>query len=230
MAKYLLVSFKTCPWVQRAAIVLREKATDFEFRHIEPDNRPDWFLAISPHKKVPVLRIDDSVSLFESNAIAEYLDETISPRLHPEDPVARAMNRAWTDYVPSFAAAVTGCAYADSEADYRKAVADIPVAFERLEKALAKQGNGPYFNGASYSLVDAAYAPFLQRYHFLDRIKPLGQIETFPRLAAWSAALMERRSTHSFPPAEFEQMYRANVKRRNKWLSQFIAAPNVAAA
>jgi glutaredoxin len=79
MAKYLLVSFKTCPWVQRAAIVLREKKIDFEFRHIEPDNRPDWFLAISPHKKVPVLRIDDRVSLFESNAIAEYLDETILP-------------------------------------------------------------------------------------------------------------------------------------------------------
>ena len=64
MANYLLVSFKTCPWVQRAAIVLREKAIPFEFRHIEPDNRPDWFLAISPHKKVPVLRIDDKVSLF----------------------------------------------------------------------------------------------------------------------------------------------------------------------
>ena len=37
MAKFLLVSFKTCPWVQRAAIVLREKSIDFEFRHIEPD-------------------------------------------------------------------------------------------------------------------------------------------------------------------------------------------------
>jgi glutathione S-transferase len=96
MPRYLLVSFKTCPWVQRAAIVLREKAIDFEFRHIEPDNRPDWFLAISPHKKVPVLRIDDTVSLFESNAIAEYLDETIPPRLHPDDPVERAINRAWT--------------------------------------------------------------------------------------------------------------------------------------
>ena len=77
MAKYLLVSFKTCPWVQRAAIVLREKNVSFEFRHIEHDNRPDWFLAISPHKKVPVLRIDETASLFESNAIAEYLDETI---------------------------------------------------------------------------------------------------------------------------------------------------------
>ena len=105
MTKYLLVSFKTCPWVQRAAIVLREKKIDFEFRHIEPDNRPDWFLAISPHKKVPVLRIDDKVSLFESNAIAEYLDETIAPRLHPDDPIERAVNRAWTDYVPTFAEA-----------------------------------------------------------------------------------------------------------------------------
>src|SRR5476649_3001705 len=94
MAKFLLVSFKTCPWVQRAAIVLREKKIDFEFRHIESDNRPDWFLAISPHKKVPVLRIDETVSLFESNAIAEYLDETIAPRLHPADPIARAINRA----------------------------------------------------------------------------------------------------------------------------------------
>src|SRR6266436_223192 len=69
MAKYLLVSFKTCPWVQRSAIVLREKNTEFELRHIEPDNRPDWFLAISPHKKVPVLSIDDKVTMFESNAI-----------------------------------------------------------------------------------------------------------------------------------------------------------------
>jgi glutathione S-transferase len=135
MAKYLLVSFKTCPWVQRAAIVLREKNVDFEFRHIEPDNRPDWFLAISPHKKVPVLRVDDRVSLFESNAIAEYLDETVLPRLHPEDAVERAVNRAWTDYVPTFAEVVTATAYADTEADYNKAAEKIPVPFERLEKA-----------------------------------------------------------------------------------------------
>ena len=229
MAKYRLVSFKTCPWVQRAAIVLREKKTDFEFRHIEPDNRPDWFLAISPHKKVPVLRVDDTISLFESNAIAEYLDETIRPRLHPEDPVMRAINRAWTDYIPTFAESVTGCAYSDSEADYTKAIAKIPVAFDRLEKALEKQGAGPLFNGAKYSLVDAGYAAFLQRYYFLDRIRPLGQIEKYPRLKAWAETLMARPSTHSFPAGEFEAMYRLNVKRRNKWLSQFVADTAVAA-
>jgi glutathione S-transferase len=224
-----LVSFKTCPWVQRAAIVLREKKIDFEFRHIEPDNRPDWFLAISPHKKVPVMRIDDKVSLFESNAIAEYLDETIAPRLHPEDPIERAVNRAWTDYLPTFADVVTATAYADDETDYNKAAEKIPGAFDKLEKALIKQGDGPYFNGAKYSLVDAAYAPFLQRYFFLDRVKKLGHIEKFPRLKAWGEALLQRPSTHSFPPAEFEAMYRENLKRRNKWVAQFVDAAKVAA-
>jgi glutathione S-transferase len=179
---------------------------------------------------VPVLRLDDRVSLFESNAIAEYLDETIAPRLSPEDPVERAVHRAWTDYVPTFAGLVTAVAYADTEADYDAAARNIPLPFDRLEKALETQGKGPYFGGAAYSLVDAAYAPFLQRYFFLDRIKKLGHIEKFPRLKAWGEALLARPSTHSFPPGEFEAMYRANVKRRKKWLAQFIEAPAVAAA
>ncbi len=229
MAKYLLVSFETCPWVQRAAIVLREKKVGFEFRHIPRDNRPDWFLAISPHKKVPVLRIDDRVSLFESNAITEYLDETIAPRLHPEDPVLRAVNRAWTDYLPIFAEAISALGYVDSEAEFHKAAAKIPLPFERLEGALAKralgnQSGGPYFNGAAYSLVDAGYAPFLQRYSFLDRIRPLGHLEKFPKLKAWSEALLARPSTHSFPPQEFESLYRQNVRGRQKYLSGLIAA------
>jgi glutathione S-transferase len=229
MAKYMLVSFKTCPWVQRSAILLREKNTPFEFRHIEPDNRPDWFLAISPHKKVPVIRIDDKDSLFESSAINEYLDEMVSPQLHPKDPIQRAINRAWTDYVPTFASSVTGCAYAPTEEAYKAAIAKIPDAFSKLEGALVKQGSGPFFNGAAYSLVDAAYAPFLQRYVFLDRIKKIGEMEKYPRLKAWTDALMARPSTHSFPPAEFEAMYRANLQKRGSYLSQFVEPARAAA-
>jgi glutathione S-transferase len=229
MAKYRLVSFKTCPWVQRAAIVLREKKIDFEFQHIEPGNRPDWFRAISPHNKVPVLRVDDRISLFESGAIAEYLDETVAPRLHPEDPVERAVNRAWIEYLPAFVDLASGHAYTDSEAEFDKAAAEVPGAFEKLEKALERRAGGPFFNGSRYSLVDAAYAPFLQRHLFLERIRRLGHIDKFPRLKAWAEALAERPSTHSFPPAEFEAMYRDTVKRRNKWISQFVDGPKAAA-
>jgi glutathione S-transferase len=229
MTRYVLVSFKTCPWVQRVAIVLREKKIDFEFKHIEPDNRPDWFRAISPHNKVPVLRVDDRVSLFESAAIAEYLDDTTTPRLHPEDPVERAMNRAWIEYLPAFVDLTSGHAYADTEADFDKAAAQVPGAFEKVEQALVRQGAGPFFNGPRYSLVDAAYAPFLQRHLFLERIKKIGHIDKFPRVKAWAQALAERPSTHSFPPAEFEAMYRQAVKRRNKWISRLIDDTKAAA-
>ena len=83
MAKLMLCSFKTCPWVQRAAIVLRAKKVAYEITYIDRDKRPDWFLKMSPHSKVPVLVLDGKDALFESNAIAEYLDETAAPRLHP---------------------------------------------------------------------------------------------------------------------------------------------------
>jgi glutathione S-transferase len=229
MAKYRLVSFKACPWVQRVAIVLREKKIDFEFIHIESDNRPDWFRAISPHNKVPVLRLDDRVSLFESGAICEYLDEMHPPRLHPEDSVERAINRAWIEYMPSFMDIVSGHAYADSEAAYDKAAAQIPAAFEKIEKALERQGSGPFFNGSRYSLVDAAYTPCLQRHLFLERIRKLGHIDKFPRAKAWAEALAERPSTHSFPPAEYEAMYRDMVKKRNKWISRFVDGSKAAA-
>src|SRR5258708_8822634 len=134
MPNYMLFSFKTCPWVQRSAIALREKNAPFEFRHIESDNRPDWFLAISPHKKVPVLTIDDKVTLFESNAINEYLDEMVSPQLHPADPIERAINRAWTDYVPPFASNVTGRAYPTHQADFRNPIPHLPYPFAAIHK------------------------------------------------------------------------------------------------
>ena len=85
-------------------IVLRAKKIDFEITHITADQKPDWFLKISPHGKVPVLWVDDEV-LFESNAIAEFLDEAELPRLHPENLIKRARNRAWTDFTPDFSKA-----------------------------------------------------------------------------------------------------------------------------
>jgi glutathione S-transferase len=145
--------------------VLQAKQVPYDITYIDRDNRPDWFLAISPHSKVPVLRIDGKHALFESNAIAEYLEETAPPRLHPEDPIARARNRAWTDYVPTFASAVSEAAHSDSEEELVARAAKIAGPCGKLDAALAERGNtGPYFNGPKFSLVDAAYAPFLQRY------------------------------------------------------------------
>lgn len=222
MAKYRLVSFKSCPWVQRVAIVLREKQIEFEFIHIEPASRPEWFRSVSPHNKVPVLLIGDDAALFESDAINEYLDDTHAPRLHPGDATARALNRAWIAFAPAFADIASGHAYADTEQGYDEAAARIPDLFGKMEKALEQQGSGPFFNGAEYSLVDAAYAPFLQRHLFLERIRRVGHIDACPRLKSWAQAIAARPSTHSFPPEEYEAMYRDMVRRRKSWMSQFV--------
>ena len=126
-----------------------------------------------------MLRIDDKVSLFESNAIAEYLDETIAPRLHPEDPVRARSTGPGPTTCRLSPSAMTGVAYADDEADRQEVPREDSGAVQAARGALEKQGAGPFFNGAKYSLVDAAYAPFLQRYTFLDRIRPLGRSKNF---------------------------------------------------
>lgn len=200
---------------------MRAKSVEFDVTYINLRAKPDWFLAISPHGKVPVLLVDDR-PLFESNAIAEYLDEVIPPRLHPECPLERARNRAWTDYVPTFAAALGGVTYATPADDLDRNVAAAHAALAPLEAALDAEGhgdgpyfNGPYFNGPRLSLVDAAYAPFLQRFAIAEMQLETGLLDAFPRLAQWSRNLLCDPHVHSALPDNFAAEFAANLERRN---------------
>ncbi len=89
----MLVSYHLCPYVQRAAIAADEEGIALRREFIDLSAKPDWFLALSPTGKVPLLRVGEAV-LFESAAICEYLDETSpSPALLPADPLGRARHR-----------------------------------------------------------------------------------------------------------------------------------------
>ena len=95
-----LYHFPLSPFSRKVRLVLAEKKIDVEL--VEErywDARPD-FLRINPAGKVPVLRTD-TLTLCESNAICEYLDETNpTPRLIPEDVEERAEVRrlvGWFD-------------------------------------------------------------------------------------------------------------------------------------
>src|SRR3954466_14364818 len=92
-----LISHKLCPYVQRAVIALTEKGVTFERIDIDLANKPDWFLAISPLGKTPVLQADDT-AIFESAVILEYLEEPQPHQLHPADPLRRAEHRAWIEF------------------------------------------------------------------------------------------------------------------------------------
>ena len=80
-----LISHKLCPYVQRAVIALTEKDIEFERIDIDLGNKPEWFLAISPLGKTPVLQVGD-VAIFESAVILEYLEETAPKPSAPRGP------------------------------------------------------------------------------------------------------------------------------------------------
>jgi phosphohistidine phosphatase len=52
-----LVSHKLCPYVQRAVIALAEKNVPFERVDVDLADKPDWFKAVSPLGKTPVLMV-----------------------------------------------------------------------------------------------------------------------------------------------------------------------------
>ncbi len=195
-------------------ILLRAKDVEFDVTYINLREKPDWFLEISPHGKVPVLKVDDEI-LFESSAIAEYLDEVVAPRLHPEDPIARAKNRAWTDFTPTFAGALSKIHYAKTREDMEAAVAAAPDVLAKVENALAGRGNnGPFFNGPEISLVDAAYAPFLQRYLLIDDGLKNDVLRDFPLIRAWAETLMADERVTGAVPDNFEAEFIGNLHRR----------------
>ncbi len=199
-------------------IVLRAKKVDFEVTYIDLRNKPDWFLEISPHGKVPVLLVDDD-PLFESNAIAEFLDEVVEPQLHPKDAKKRARNRAWTDFVPDFSKALSSITYAKSKEAIEEAVEAAPKRLDRVEQALAKErGNdGPYFNGPDISLVDASYAPFFQRFAILEELLETGLLKDYPLIQAWSDALLADEIITGSVAPEFLGAMAAGLKRREAY-------------
>ncbi|MAL62890.1 MAG: glutathione S-transferase [Alphaproteobacteria bacterium] len=204
---------------------MRAKDVEFEVTFINLLEKPDWFLKISPHGKVPVLKIGEDI-LFESNAIAEFLDETVSPRLHPEDPIERARNRAWTDFVSSFARALNGVYYTKTREEMEDGLAKAPKTIERLEEALTRQrdlNDGPYFNGPNLSLVDCAYAPFLQRFLIADGYLRTGLLDNFPKVKKWADALLSNETVIGAVAPEFLKEFEESLRRRKFYVASLLA-------
>ena len=208
---------------------MRAKEVEFEVTYINLQDKPDWFLEISPHGKVPLLKVDEDI-LFESNAIAEFLDEMVKPQLHPKDPIERAHNRAWTDFTSDFASALNSIGYAKTQKDMLLALESAPKKLQQIETALkhSRRNNGPYFNGDKLSLVDAAYAPFLQRYCLVDKFLQNDVLKDFPYIKAWCDTLLSDERITGAVPSNFELEYIAVLKRRQTYAATLLEEKSVA--
>ncbi len=202
---YKLVSFDVCPYVQRSVITLEEKGVPYVIEYIDLNNKPEWFVKLSPLGKVPILIVEDTV-IFESTAINEYLDETAPGRkLQPLEPLLRAHNRAWIEFTSTILATRNRMQHAKTEQETRKLAAKINVQLAHLEDQFQ---DGPFFNGEAFSLVDAAAAPLFQRLAWILELAPdLGVLDDLPKVTAWSEALLQRESVKRSTVPDIHERY-----------------------
>lgn len=216
-----LISFKLCPFVQRSVIILLEKGIDFDITYIDIKQPPDWFLALSPFGKVPVLRCGETV-LFESAVINEYIDETHPPRMHPTDPMQRAQNRAWIEFGSQLNMDIHGVMVAADDEAFHNARARVRKELARVEDQL---GAGPYLNGAAFSLADAAYAPTLMRLQLIHRHYRLDLMAGLPRLQAWAEALAARDTVRRSVVDDFATLFCTSITAAHGPLAALATAP-----
>jgi glutathione S-transferase len=225
MSQHLtLVSHVLCPYVQRAAIVLKEKGVPFERRDVDLANKPDWFLACSPLGKTPVLLVGGT-PIFESAVICEYLDETQVPRLHPDDALIRARHRAWMAFGSSLLDTIAAFYNARDDAALDTQADQIRARLAQVEAALAhRSGKGPWFAGERFSIVDAVFGPVFRYFDVFDGLGDFRFFEGLPKTAAWRAELAGRASVREAAHPDYPVLLRDFLHRRHSALSRRMLA------
>lgn len=192
-----LVTSLTSPFGRKARIVLLEKKIAFQLQ-IENPWQPDTPVAqFNPLGKVPVLVLEDGVSVFDSRVIVEYLDN-LTPVAHliPSDSKSRMIVRG----VEALADGVTDAAvlvFLEKKRPEERQSADWlalqnRTLFSGLESLSEALGEKPWFLGNSMTLADIACGCMLGYLDF--RFKEIDWRSAHPNLARLEAKLATRPS------------------------------------
>lgn len=212
-----LVSHALCPYVQRAIIVALEKAIKFERIVIDLARKPDWFVERSPTGKVPLLMVGDA-TLFESAAIAEFLDEISGSSMLPKGPIDRARHRSWIEYASGTLAEI-GALYSAGDSDTFETHRETLVTrFRRI----AGEVKGPWFGGVEFGLVDAAFAPVFRYLDAFENEAALFLLSDVPDLAEWRRRLSTRASVKAAIVPNYPELLRGFLLARNTHISRLM--------
>lgn len=210
-----LISFALCPYVQRSVITLKHKKADFKLTFIDLANKPQWFLNISPMGKVPVLRVNEKTSVFESAVINEYIDETAGIPLMPKDPLQKALERAWIQFGSEVLMAMYQASMAKDQSEVDMKLTKLFTDLSKVEPILA---NGPYFRGSEFSLVDTSWAPLFMRLFLSPQVESDSRWNEMPKVRKWAEALMTVPAVQDSVTPDFADQYVAFCKNNGSLL------------
>ncbi len=219
-----LISHHLCPYVQRAVIVLTEKGIRHKRTYIDLAAKPDWFVAMSPLGRVPVLMAGDAV-VFESQVIAENLDETTQGSLHPSDPLEKARHRSWIEFGSETLSAI-GAFYNAKEAQaFAEKRAALQSKFARIEREI----EGPFFAGEEFHMVDGVWGTIFRYLDVFDRIHDFGLLNNLDKTEAWRTAVSRRPSVMQAPPAGYPERLTRFLRDRRSHITTLMVGFSAAA-
>ena len=199
MADIEFITAEACPFAQRTHLTLIEKGIDFDRTEVDLGDKPDWFEALSPYGKVPVLRRGGDI-VYESSIINEYIEQIHpEPAILPADPGRRASARIWIDYANGGFTVSFYKLLLERDTGRRRALADA-IAGQLVfmeDEGIAKLGGGPYWLGAEVSLVDFDIYPHFERFAVLTHYRGVEVPAHCARLRRWLAAMAERPSVQA---------------------------------
>ena len=182
----------------RVRIALNLKGLSYETAsvHLVKDgghNKRPEFRAINPQMRVPALLTPQGVTLIQSLAIIEYLDETHpEPPLLPKDPIARAKVRALAQLVACDIHPLNNVGplrYLKNQMGQEQSAIDawyhhwVLAGFEALENLIEP---GPYAWGKQVTLADICLVPQVSN---ARRLKV--PLQKFPKIVGVDAACLK---------------------------------------
>ena len=211
MAKPVIYGPAYSTYARTVRLALEEKGVDYDLVEVDllqGANRSPEHLARQPFGKVPAFE-HDGFALYETDAIARYVDETFpGTALTPADVRSRArMNQAMSIIGGYAYPAMIGqifiqraimpmVGHTPDEAAIAAALPQAEVSLKALEQLI---GDNRYLAGDQLSLADLLLAPI---YDYLAQT-PEGEklLEAAPKLRRWWDELRERPTVARTRPA-----------------------------
>jgi glutathione S-transferase len=199
-----LIASLTSPFARKVRIVLAEKKIDCPLLWEQPWDEGTQVPQYNPLGKVPVLELDDGMTLFDSRVIVEYLDN-VSPvsRLLPEGNRQLILTRRWealADGIIDAAATIVRERMRPSRQQSSEWIARQQGKIDRGLATLAQDlGERAWCHGDGYSLADIAVGCCLGYLDF--RFPEIDWKTSYPNLKTLQTKLEARPSfVDTVPP------------------------------
>ena len=195
MTDFVLYGTPMSPFVRKAEAALHKAGADYELVNINIMDMPDWFVEISPARRIPVLR-DNSIgtegipgTIPDSSAICMFLDRRFNAGLYGSNPFDAGRAAWYEEYMDSGFAMTLGLELfrpivfpifkgeaSDIETAKKTWNEKLPKYFDYLEASLDGK---EYFVGDSVTVADIAVTAQMSQ---LDLVAGLPDVGKWPSL------------------------------------------------